>query len=404
VRVSPDHPNAPQDVLDQTRRLLVELCEISSASGDAAGSRRVAERLAAELERRGLRTEIAEAPDADGVMLPTLIARGPAVAERHLLVVGHLDTVLPAIPPRLDGDRLLATGALDMKGGLAMLIGALDLLARRGRQAPGDLLVVVVPDEETGGLISENAVRRWSEHARAVLVIEPGERRGAGETLVAGRRGLAEWRLEVTGTPSHSGLAFWQGRSALIAAADWAVKARALARPGEGPTVNVARVAAGTTDFVDNRQVGFDLLGTSRQRNVVPERAVVEGEVRFLSPADRERMLAALAELAAAIAAEHGVSADFAHGMTVPPVDPHGPGAPLVERAVRLAGRAGLTLEVETDRGGISFPNYLADPAAIAVVDGLGPVGDGMHTRDEYLDLRSLDRRVVLLADLLETL
>lgn len=402
--MSHDESDAVQDVLAATRKLLVELCEISSASGDAAGSRRVAERLAAELERRGLRPEIAEAPDTDGVVLPTLIARGPTISDRHLLVVGHLDTVLPAIAPRLDGDRLLATGALDMKGGLAMLVGALDLLARRGRQAPGDLLVVVVPDEETGGLISENAVRRWSEHARAVLVIEPGERRGDGETLVAGRRGLAEWRLEITGTPSHSGLAFWQGRSALIAAADWAVKARALARPGEGPTVNVARVIAGTTDFVDNPKVGVELFGTSRQRNVVPERALVEGEVRFLSPAERDRLLAALTELAAEAATAHGVTAVLTPGMSVPPVDPHGPGAPLVERVVQLARRVGLPLEVETDRGGISFPNYLADPTSVAVIDGLGPVGDGMHTRDEYLDLRSLDRRVVLLADLLETL
>jgi glutamate carboxypeptidase len=236
------------------------------------------------------------------------------------------------------------------------------------------------------------------------LVIEPGERRGDSETLVAGRRGLTEWRLEITGTPSHSGLAFWQGRSALVAAADWAVKARALAAPGQGPTVNVARVIAGTADFVDNRQVGLELLGTSRQRNVVPERAVVEGEVRFLSRADRDRSLAALTDLAAEVAAAHGVTAAFTPGTSVPPVDPHGPGAPLVDRVVQLAGRAGLSLEVETDRGGISFPNYLADPGAVAVVDGLGPVGDGMHTRDEYLDLRSLDRRVVLLADLLETL
>ena len=402
--MSHEGANAVQDVLDSTRRLLVELCSISSASGDASGSRRVAERLARELGRHGLRTEIAEEADADDIALPVLIARGPAASERHLLVVGHLDTVLPAIPPRLNGDRLLATGALDMKGGLAMLAGALDLVARRGRKAPDDLLVVVVPDEETGGLISEHAVRRWSEHARAVLVIEPGERRGDGETLVAGRRGLAEWRLEVTGTPSHSGLAFWQGRSALVAAAEWAVKACAFAAPGDGPTVNVARVVAGTTDFVDNREIGLDLLGTSRQRNVVPERAIVEGEVRFLLPADRGRMLAALADLAAEIATAHGVAAEFSPGMSVPPVDPRGPGAPLVERVVALAANRGLSLEVETDRGGISFPNYLADPSRIAVIDGLGPVGDGMHTRDEYLDLRSLDRRVVLLADLLETL
>jgi glutamate carboxypeptidase len=40
----------------------------------------------------------------------------------------------------------------------------------------------------------------------------------------------------------------------------------------------------------------------------------------------------------------------------------------------------------------------------VPVVDGLGPVGDGMHTRDEWLDLGSLDRRIVLLADLLATM
>jgi acetylornithine deacetylase/succinyl-diaminopimelate desuccinylase-like protein len=73
-------------------------------------------------------------------------------------------------------------------------------------------------------------------------------------------------------------------------------------------------------------------------------------------------------------------------------------------RAVELAARRGWTLEVEADRGGISFPNYLPEPEKLAVVDGLGPVGDGMHVRDEFLDLRSLDRRAVLLADLLSTL
>ena len=70
----------------------------------------------------------------------------------------------------------------------------------------------------------------------------------------------------------------------------------------------------------------------------------------------------------------------------------------------RLAAERGWRLEVEDDRGGISFPNYIADPSKVAIVDGLGPVGDGMHTREEYLDLRSLERRIVLLADLLREL
>jgi len=85
-------------------------------------------------------------------------------------------------------------------------------------------------------------------------------------------------------------------------------------------------------------------------------------------------------------------------------VDPHGPGAALARRVVELAAARGLRLEIEEDRGGVSFPNFLADPGRIPVVDGLGPVGDGMHTRDEWLNLESLERRIVLFADVLAAL
>ena len=90
-------------------------------------------------------------------------------------MIGHLDTVLPAVRRRagsMIGSQ--GTGALDMKGGFAALVGALGLLRRRGSSLPADLMVVAVPDEEIGGPISEAAVRRWGEGARAVLVLEPG--------------------------------------------------------------------------------------------------------------------------------------------------------------------------------------------------------------------------------------
>ena len=203
------------------------------------------------------------------------MARGPSSGPSHLLLVGHLDTVLPAIAPRHTDGRLIATGALDMKGGLAMLLGALDLLAARGERAPDDLVLVAVPDEEVGGELSGPAVRRWSERARAVLVLEPGERRAGSETLVAGRRGLTEWQLQVTGRAAHSGLALWSGRSALAAAAEWCQRAQAMSRPGGGPTVNVGRLVAGTADFVDHLAESHAMLGTSRQRNVVPDLSLI---------------------------------------------------------------------------------------------------------------------------------
>lgn len=399
-------PSGPAggEAVERAVELLRELCAISSESGNVEGLRRVAERLGAELARRGLAVEIEEEAGPDGRLQPLLLAGGERADERPLLLLGHLDTVLPAIEPHRTGGRLVATGALDMKGGLAMLVGALDLLAARGERAPEDLLLLAVPDEEVGGEIAQPVVRRWSERARAVLVLEPGESRPGAETLVAGRRGLTEWRLEVTGRAAHSGLAYWSGRSALAAAADWCRRAQALSRRQRGPTVNVGRLIAGTADFVDALADHHALLGTSRQRNVVPDRARAEGEVRYLASGEGREMLAALEALAREVAGEHEVEVRLTPGPGVQPVDPRGAGAELVERAVALAAARGFRLEIETDRGGISFPNYLADPSRVAVVDGLGPVGEGMHTREEWLDLESLERRIVLLADLLASL
>src|SRR5215213_2535742 len=158
----------PAPIFERTVELLRELTAISSPSGDLAGLRRMTERLSQELSARGLTPEVWEEAGE-----PVLVARGPDTSRGHLLLIGHMDTVLPAAESRVEGDRLVATGAIDMKGGLAAFLGALDLLAERGVEPPADLVLAVVPDEEVGGVLSRAAVRRWSEAARAVWVLEP---------------------------------------------------------------------------------------------------------------------------------------------------------------------------------------------------------------------------------------
>jgi glutamate carboxypeptidase len=113
-------------------------------------------------------------------------------------------------------------------------------------------------------------------------------------------------------------------------------------------------------------------------------------------------MAATLAVLARNIGLDTETSLALTFGDTIPPVDPGGPHAGWADRAVALAAARGWRLEVERERGGISFPNFLPDPGRMPVLDGLGPVGEGMHTREEYVSLQSLARRIVLLADLLE--
>jgi glutamate carboxypeptidase len=392
----------PAPLFQRTVNLLKELTAISSASGDAEGLERMAKQLAGELSKRGLATEIRAEPSAEaGRTLPVLFARAADTSRGHLLLIGHLDTVLSAAPARRDGDRFVATGAIDTKGSLATLVGALDLLNHRGQPPPVDLLLVVVPDEEVGGELSRAAVRRWGESARALWVLEPGEPAGRGETIVAGRRGMFQWRLEVQGTSAHSGLHYWDGNSALAAAARWVTDAEALSRRNGGPTVNTGRLVAGDASFVNDLATAHVLLGTERQLNVVPDRAAAEGEVRFLHPQDRGTTLQRLLDLTESVRRKTGTTLTFTPGPAIPPVDPESPHSALSRRAVELAAARGWSLEIETDRGGISFPNFLPDPSRIPILDGLGPVGGGMHTRDEFVSLESLRRRIVLLADLL---
>jgi glutamate carboxypeptidase len=399
-----DDPAAalPAPLFRRTVDLLKELTAISSPSGDAGGLEQMAERLAAELAKRGLTTEIRAEPSVEaGRSLPVLFARGAGTSRGHLLLIGHLDTVLPSTRVHLDGDRLVATGAIDTKGSLVTLAGALDLLRHRGQAPPADLLLVAVPDEEVGGELSRAAMRRWGETARALWVLEPGEPAGDAETIVAGRRGMFQWRLDVRGNSAHSGLHYWDGRSALAAAARWVTEAEAFSARQGGPTVNTGRLVAGDASFVDGLATNHSYLGTERQLNVVPDRAVAEGEVRFLNSQDRGKTLLRLVDLAEEVGRETGTTLTFTPGPVIPPVDPESPHSALNRRAVELAAARGWCLEIETDRGGISFPNFLPDPNRIPILDGLGPVGGGMHTREEFVSLESLRRRIVLLADLL---
>jgi glutamate carboxypeptidase len=391
----------PELLFERTVQLLQDLTAISSPSGDLLGLRRMTERLGAELSARGLTPEVLEEAGEGGIPQPVLVARGTDTSRGHLLLIGHMDTVLPAAEPRMEEGRLIATGAIDMKGGLAAFLGALDLIAHRGVKPPDDLLLVVVPDEEIGGPISHSAMQRWGQGARALWVLEPGEPAGDAETMVAGRRGMFDWHLTVKGQAAHSGLHYWDGRSALAAAARWCTEAQALSTRNGGPTVNVGRLVAGDASFVENLATAHTLLGTERQLNVVPDRAVAEGETRFLRTSEETGMDGQLRALAQQIASETGTEMVFTRQPLIPPVDPDGPHGSLCERAAALAAARGWTLEIERERGGISFPNFLPDPGRLPVLDGLGPVGGGMHTREEYMELRSLRRRVVLLADLL---
>lgn len=391
----------PGPLVERSVHLLQELCSISSASGDTEGLYRMTEILGRELTPLGMLSEVHAESGINGSAKPVLVARSPSASVRHTLLLGHLDTVLPAVPPKLDEGRLVGTGALDMKGGFAALVGALQLLRERGEGPPDDFLLVAVPDEEIGGPVSVGAVRHWGEQAHTVLVLEPGAVGEGCETLVTARRGLTVWRLDARGRAAHSGVAYWEGRSALAAAAAWAGSVQQMSEPGNGPVVNVGRIVGGDSEFVSDVGEEHRFIGTTERLNIVADRCLVEGEVRYLDLADRDRILQGMRSLAAEIGDGWDVGVSFKEVEHILPVTVSPSGQALADHLVSAAEHAGWKLELEDNRGGVSFPNFLPDPSAASIIDGLGPVGGGMHTREEHVVLESLSRRIGLIAEAL---
>jgi glutamate carboxypeptidase len=336
-----------RDDLARAVALLERLLDSSSASGDRAGLARFAALLREELHRRGWEVEVG--PPEPGIGdrgegLPLLRAR-LGRTPRPLLLIGHFDTVLDAAPLRREPGRLLGTGAIDMKGGVATLFAALDRLATQGRDLPAGLELLLVPDEEVAGPVSHQATAEAGARARALWVLEPGESRGGDvETLVVGRRGLVDWSLDVHGRSAHAGLAFAAGRSAVAAACRWGESAARLSAPPSGPTVNLARCVGGEREFVEklNEQAGF--LFSDRRINVVPDRARIEGELRFLVPEDGRLVVAELEALTSRIAAECDVELDLRFGPLIAPVEPTAARRRYAERAQELAARRGWRL------------------------------------------------------------
>lgn len=91
---------------------------------------------------------------------PNLIARLPGRGDASpLLLYGHVDVVTTAnqqwTHPPFSGDLIdgviWGRGALDMKGGIAMLVAAFLRAKAEGLQPAGDLILAILSDEESGG-------------------------------------------------------------------------------------------------------------------------------------------------------------------------------------------------------------------------------------------------------------
>jgi acetylornithine deacetylase/succinyl-diaminopimelate desuccinylase-like protein len=144
---------APADIQDRPVELLQQLLRFDT-SNPPGNERECIDWIRGLLEGLGCEVRILARDPAR----PNLIARLPGRGvSAPLLLQGHVDVVpargewrRPPFAGELDGGYVWGRGALDMKGGVAMMLAAFMRLQASGVRPPGDVILCVLADEEAG--------------------------------------------------------------------------------------------------------------------------------------------------------------------------------------------------------------------------------------------------------------
>jgi len=377
---------------------LQEAVMVDSATENLAGVRRMAEVFGQQLTALGFESRFVELPASTG-RSGHLVAEHRGTKGKRLLLLGHLDTVYPGGNYRREGDTAFGSGVADMKGGDVVMIHALRALQEEGELADTQIIVVMSGDEEAPGSPVE-VVRHDLIAAAARSDLALAFESAIGRTATVARRGSISWLLEVQGTTAHSSGIF----SAAVGAGSVYEMARILSgfynelRKLDGVTLNSALVAGGAEG--DLTRTGGKVAGKT---NIIPQRTLVRGDLRFVSAAQLIEAQAAMQAIAAnGNLPRTSAVLKFDEGYAAMPPSP-GNYALLaqLDQASRDLGLGEITAFDPRARGAGDI-SFVSPP--LPALDGLGLGGKGEHTLNESTDLTTAPELIKRTAILLHRL
>jgi len=380
--------------VDGAIALLERAVNLNSGTLNTRGVRAVADLMAPSFERLGFDVRWAPLPAESG-RAGHLIAERRGTRGKSLLLIGHLDTVFEPDSPfqsyRLEGDFARGPGVLDMKGGNAVLLLALEALHAEGALDDTSITVVLTGDEEAPGRPLE-VVRKdlldAAARADIALGFENGSREDGVDMGVVARRSSSSWRLEVRATTGHSSLVFRDdmGAGAVFEASRILDTWYRELRGEEYLTFNVGMMLGGSEVLVDASGSSGAAEGKT---NVIPSSAVVTGDIRTISHEQLERTRERMRSVVERSLPGTRATITFAEGYPAMfPTDANYALLARYDEVSRALGHGPVTAFDPGARGAADI-SFVADLVE-AGLDGLGPQGTGGHTVEERVDLRSI--------------
>ncbi|ALM51795.1 glutamate carboxypeptidase [Halomonas huangheensis] len=379
---------APQqdvyDAVEQQQQPLLQTLEtlvnIDSGTGFVAGLSEVEAVLTEHLEALGAKVEAHPAEVYGG---NTLVGRLQGNGERNIMLMIHYDTVFGEEtaedrPFRIEDGRAYGPGVGDAKGGVAVILHSLEALKTLGFDDYGQLTVVLNPDEEKGSLGSRDLIQQLSAEQDGVLVFEPTFSDGASDAVTVVTKGINYAFLEVTGRASHAGGAPEQGRNAVMELSHQLLQLGELGDPDKETTLNWTIIEGGS------------------KRNIIPEHAQAEGDMRYFDSSEYERVLNEAREITANQLIDD-TEVEFRLDKGRPPLPSNPQTEALAEQAQQIYQELDRELQaVEIGGGTDAAYAYHEDAETPAVLESLGLVGGRYHSDEEFILVDSILPRLYL--------
>ncbi len=316
-----------------------------------------------------------------------LTVRKRPEASLQVMLVGHYDTVYGSDDgfqraERAGREVLRGPGTADMKGGLVVMLSALEAF-ERATDGESELgwTVFLNPDEEIGSIWSEPSLVRHAEGSDVALVYEPSLPDGG---LVSARKGSGTFTFRARGKAAHAGRDFAAGRNAICLLARLVSALDGLNGRRDGLTVNVGQIEGGGAP------------------NIVPAQASCLVNVRTVVPEDEAWFRERLEEVLRALGGGEGYGLEMVGQFSSSPKPETVGTRRLLDAMAEIGGELGVDLSW-APTGGACDGNRL-QAVGLPTLDSLGVVGAHLHSDEEFMHIPSLTERAKMSALLLAML
>lgn len=373
--------------------LLESLVRVNSGTMNLAGVEQVGRMLRPEFEQLGF--EVRWIPMAKVGRAGHLVATHKGDGKgKHLLLIGHLDTVFEPDSPFQNwtrrGDVVEGPGVGDMKGGDVVIVAALRAMHAAGTLKRADITVVLTGDEEKPGEPLADAradLIAAGRNSDVALDFEGLSRIDGQDVGSIARRSSTSWTITAKAPSGHSsGVCKPTAGCGAIYELTRIVDAFRQELPEPNLTYNVGLILGGTQARLNAGDTGGEASG---KPNIISAEAIARGDIRTLSTEQEERVRAKMKAIVARHLDKAEASIEFSDD-GYPPMAPTDGNKALLAKLNDVNATLGLPAMPQGDpanrgAGDISF---------VAFVDGLvgmGLAGEGSHAPGETADLTSLE-------------